>query len=129
MDVLELAERAVELASKDEELRERTKDTVATVVMVLKDGEDTPLTISIDRGELRFSRGGAPDPDFQFEISWENFTKLMTGKAAPLILFATKKLKMVKGSLGEINKIAGPLMLVPKKVKQIAEREGSSHPQ
>ena len=49
MDILELTERAVELASKDEELREKTKDTVVTIVMVLKDGEDTPLTISIDR--------------------------------------------------------------------------------
>ena len=50
----------VELASKDEELREETKNTVATIVMVLKDGEDTPVTISIHRGELRFSREGHP---------------------------------------------------------------------
>ena len=123
MDILELTERAVELVSKDEELREKTKDTVATIVMALKNGEDTSLTISIDRGELRFSREGAPDPDFQFEISKENFYKLMTGKAHGMILMATKKLKMVKGSWGEINKIAGPLTLIPKKGKEMAEKE------
>lgn len=124
LDILELAERAVELASRDKELQKKTKDTVATIVMVLKNGEDTPLTISIDRGELKFSRGGAEEPDFQFEISRENFTKLMTGKTAGMILMATKKLKMVKGSWGEINKIAGALILVPKKGKEIAEKEG-----
>lgn len=107
MDVLELTERAVELASREDELREKTRDTVATIVMVLKDGEDTPLTISVDRGELRFSREGAADPDFRFEISKEDFLKLMTGKAHGMILFATRKLRMVKGSWGEINKITG----------------------
>jgi len=124
LDILKLTERAVELASRDEKLREKTKDTVATIVMVLKNGEDTPLTMSVDRGKLRFSRGAVEGPDFQFEISKENFMKLMTGKAPPLILFATKKLKMVKGSWGEINKIAGALGLVPKKGKEIAEKEG-----
>lgn len=123
LDVIELTKRAVELASKDEKLREKIKDTTAMIVMILKDGEDTPITISIDQGELQFSRGAVEAPDFQFEVSKENFTKLMTGKAAPLILFATKKLKMVKGSWGEINKIAGSLMLVPKKGKEIAEKE------
>lgn len=123
MDIIKLAERAVELASRDEKLREKTKDTVKTIVMVLKNGEDTPLTIFIDRGELRFSRGGVEGPDFQFEISKENFTKLMTGKAAGMILMATRKLKMVKGSWGEINKIAGALSLIPKKGKEIMEKE------
>ncbi len=124
MDILELTEHAVELASKDEELREKTRDTLTTITMVLKDGEDTPIAISINRGELRFSRGWVEKPDFQFEISKENFTKLMIGKAHGLILMATKKLKMVKGSWGEINKIAGALSLIPKKGKEIAEKEG-----
>jgi putative sterol carrier protein len=123
MDVLELTERAVELASKDEELREKTKGTVATIVMALKNGEDTSLTISIDRGELRFSREGAPNPDFQFEISKENFYKLMTGKAHGMILMATGKLKLTKGSWGEIGKIAKPLGLIPKLGKEIAAKE------
>ncbi len=123
MDILELTERAVESASRDEELREKTRDTVATVVMVLKGDEDTPVSISIDRGDLKFSRGEVENPDFRFELSRENFGKLMTGKSPPLIMFATKKLKMVKGSFGEINKIAGALMLIPKKGKEIAEKE------
>lgn len=122
MDILELTERCVELASRDEELREKTKDTVATIVMVLKNGEDTSLTMLVNRGDLRFSQGAVEGPDFQFEISKENFTKLMTGKAAPLILFATKELKMVKGSWEEINKIAGALAMVLKKGKEIAEK-------
>lgn len=98
LDILKLTERAVELASRDEKLREKTKDTVETIVMVVKNGEDTPLTISVDRGELRFSQGAVEGPDFQFEISNENFTKLMIGKAAPMILMATRKLKMTKGA-------------------------------
>ncbi|MFQ6129444.1 MAG: SCP2 sterol-binding domain-containing protein [Candidatus Hadarchaeaceae archaeon] len=122
MDILELTERAVELASRDDELREKTTDTVATIVMVLKNGEDTPLTMLVDRRDLWFSQGAVEGPDFQFEISKENFTKLMTGKAAPLILFATKELKMVKGSWEEINKIAGALAMVLKKGKEIAEK-------
>ena len=108
MDVMELTKRAVELASKDEELREKTKDMVATIVMVLKDGEDT-IMISIDRGELRFSPGGRgnrfPARGVKGELhgahDWEGY---------PLIMFATKKLK--------------PLAFIPKLGKEIAEKEG-----
>ena len=72
MGILELTERAVKLASEDEELREKTKGTAATIVMVLKNGEDIPLTISIDRGEPRFSRGAVEGPDFAFTLGLKN---------------------------------------------------------
>ena len=70
-------------------------------------------------------KGGIENPDFQFEISKEDFTKLMTGKAYGLILMATKKMKMTKGSWAEINKIATPLSAIPKFGKQIATAEKS----
>jgi len=121
MDVKELTKRAVELASKDDELKEKIKDTAATIVMELTDLDDAYLTFSINKGELKFSEGKPKEIDFQFEISKDDFTDLITGKKASMILMATKKLKMVKGSLAEIGKIATPLMAVPKFGKEIAK--------
>lgn len=73
--------------------------------MVLKDGEDTSFRYPFTGG-FRFFRGAVEGPDFQFEISKGNFTKLMTRKGSRMLLMATKKLKMVK-TREEINKIAG----------------------
>jgi len=124
MDIIQLTEKAVGLAAKDEKLKEKIKDTTTSIVMALKNGEDTYLTISINNGELKLLKEKPDNPDFMFEISKEDFTKLMTGKAFGMILMATKKLNMVKGSWAEINKIAGPLGAIPKFGKEIAEREG-----
>ncbi|MBU4190288.1 MAG: SCP2 sterol-binding domain-containing protein [Candidatus Thermoplasmatota archaeon] len=124
MDIVELTEKAVGLAAKDEKLKEKIKDTTCSIVMALKNGDDTYLTFSINNGELKLLKEKPEDPDFMFEISKEDFTKLMTGKAHGMILMATKKLNMVKGSWAEINKIAGPLGAIPKIGKEIAEKEG-----
>ncbi|MDI6917024.1 MAG: SCP2 sterol-binding domain-containing protein [Thermoplasmatales archaeon] len=124
MDIIELTEKAVEMAAGDEKLREKMKDTSCSIVMALKNGDDTYLTLSINNGELKLLKEKPDNPDFVFEISKEDFTKLMTGKAYGMILMATKKLKMVKGSWAEINKIAGPLGAIPKFGKKIAEKEG-----
>lgn len=124
MDVVELARQAVELASKDEEFREKIKDKVVSIAMVLKNGEDTNLVIFIDKGEIKTSVGQLENPDFQFEISKENFTKLITGKSPAMIMLATKKLRLTKGSMGEIGKIASPFLTVLKYGKEIAKKEG-----
>lgn len=123
MDIIELTEKAVELAGKDENLREKMKDTSCSIVMALKNGDDTYLTFSINNGELKLLKEKPNNPDFIFEISKEDFTKLMTGKAYGMILMATKKLNMVKGSWAEVNKFATPLMQIPKIGKEIAEKE------
>lgn len=151
MDIIELTKKAVELANQDTELKEKIKDTVVTITMVLKNAtaeraeeskerkeiataehvdnvtvkdaekeKEQAITISVDRGELKLITGEVENPDFQFEISKEDFTKLMTGKAYGMILMATKKLKMVKGTWAEINKIVTPLSAIPKFGKQIA---------
>ena len=125
MDIIELTKKAVEVANQDTGLKERVKNTVVTITMVLKNDEEQSLTISVDKGEIRFLEGGIENPDFQFEISREDFTNLMTGKAYGMILIATQKLKMVKGSWAEINKIAVPLSTIPKFGKQIAEGRGT----
>jgi len=124
MDIIQLTEKAVMLAGKDEKLREKIKDTTTSIVMALKNGDDTYLTFSINNGDIKLLKEKPAEPDFMFEISKENFTKLMTGKAHGMILMATKKLNMVKGSWAEINKIAGPLGAIPKFGKEIAEKEG-----
>jgi len=124
LDVVELARQAVELASKDEEFREKIKDKVVSIAMVLKNGEDTNLVIFIDKGEIKTSVGQLENPDFQFEISKENFTKLITGKSPAMIMLATKKLRLTKGSMGEIGKIASPFLTVLKYGKEIAKKEG-----
>ncbi len=70
LDIIELTEQSV---GKDP--RHGHDD-----VMVLKDCEDTPFTTFINRrssGSL-----GGREAGFQFEISKENFTRLMTEKAA-----------------------------------------------
>ncbi|MDI6707955.1 MAG: hypothetical protein QME47_02565 [Candidatus Thermoplasmatota archaeon] len=48
MDVIELTEKAVMLAGKDEKLNEKIKDTSCSIVMALKNGDNTYLTISIN---------------------------------------------------------------------------------
>lgn len=131
MDIIELTKKAVELANQDTELKEKIKDTVVTITMVLKNAtakdaeKEQAITISVDKGELRLIKGGVENPDFQFEISKEDFTKLMTGKAYGMILMATKKLKMVTGTWAEINKIVTPLSAIPKFGKEIATAESA----
>lgn len=124
MDIIKLTEKAVMMAGKNENLREKIKDTSCSIVMALRNGDDTFLTISINNGGLTLLKEKPEEPDFMFEITKEDFTKLMTGKAYGMILMATKKLNMVKGSWAEINKIAGPLGAIPKFGKEIAEKEG-----
>jgi len=124
MDIIELTKKAVELASQDDKLKEKIKDTVVTIVMLTRDGEEQAFTFSVNRGQMSFSEEKLENPDFQFEISKEDFTNLMTGKAYGMILMATKKLKMVKGNWAEINKIATPLSAIPKIGKEIASKEG-----
>ena len=121
MDIKELTKKAIEMASKDDKLKEVIKDTVATIVMELTDLQDTFLTFSINKGELKFSEGKPEHIDFQFEISHDDFTDLITGKKAGLILMATKKLKMIKGSWMDVSKIATPLGTITKFGKEIAE--------
>ncbi len=121
MDIKELTKKAIEMASKDDKLKEIIKDTVATIVMELTDLQDNFLTFSINKGELKFSEGKPEHIDFQFEISQEDFTDLIIGKKAGLILMATKKLKIIKGSWMDISKIATPLGTITKFGKEIAE--------
>ncbi len=123
MDIVELTKKAVELANQDKELKEKIKDTVVTITMILKNDEEQPLTILIDKGELNFLEGGVENPDFQFEISKKDFFDLMTGKAYGMILMATGKMKMTKGTWAEIGKIATPLSVMPKIGKEIASKE------
>jgi putative sterol carrier protein len=121
MDLAELSEKIAEIASKDEKLKENMKETKATIVMELKDLEDTFYTFSINKGDIEFQKGKPGNIDFQFEISKNDYKDLLTGKKAGLILMATKKLKMVKGSMSEIGKIIGPLGAVPKIGKEIVQ--------
>ena len=121
LDILKLTERAVELASRDEKLREKTKDTVETIVMVVKNGEDTPLTISVDRGELRFSQGAVEGPDFQFEISKEDFQAHdREGRADDPD--DHPQVEDDQGRMGKINKVAGALGFIPKKKRDSGKR-------
>ena len=114
MDIIELTRKAVELASQDEKLKEKIKDTVVTIVMLTKNGEEQAFTFSVNKGELSFSEEKLENPDFQFEMSKKDFFDLMTGKAYGMILMATKKMKMTKGAWAEIGKIATPLGAIPK---------------
>jgi len=123
MNIIELTKKAVELANRDEKLKEKIKNTVVTIVMLCKNGEDQAFTFSVDKGEMSFSEKKLENPDFQFEISKKDYFNLMTGKAFGMILMATGKMKITKGAWVEINKIATPLGIIPKLGKQIASKE------
>lgn len=145
MDIVELTRKAVELASQDEKLKEKIKDTVVTIVMLCKNAtadlssvaehasdsakeegakeDDQAFTFSVNKGELSFSEEKLENPDFQFEMSKKDFFDLMTGKAYGMILMATKKMRMTKGTWAEIGKIATPLGVIPKIGKEIASKE------
>jgi hypothetical protein len=134
VNILELTKKAVELASQDKNLKEKIKDIDVSIEMDFppladpplaeKNGEEQAISFSIDHGEIKLIEGKMENPDFVFEISKSDFTDLMTGKQTGLILMATKKLNMVKGSWAEISKIAAPLSIMPKFGKEIAKREG-----
>ncbi len=121
MNIVELAEKAVELASQDEKLKEKIKDTVVTIVMLTKNGEERAFTFSINKGQISLSDEKLDNADFQFEMSKESYFDLVTGKTPGMILMATKK--MTKGSWAEIGKIATPLGAIPKFGKEIASEE------
>ena len=123
VNIIELTKKAVELASKDEKLKEKTKDTIVTIVMLTRNGEEQAFTFSVNKGEMSFSEEKLENTDFQFEMSKKDFFDLMTGKAYGMILMATKKMNMVKGSWAEIGKIATPLGAIPKIGKEIASKE------
>ena len=125
MNIIELTKKAVELAAEDERLREKIKDTVTSIVMVLKNDEEHSFTLAVNRGKLEFLEEGIADPDFRFEISEEDYSNLMTGKTSGMVLMATNKMKMTKGSWAEIGKIAAPLGMIPKAGKEIAAKEES----
>jgi len=120
VNIIELTRKAVELAAKDEKLREKTKDTVTSIVMVVKNGEEHSFTLAVNKGKLEFLEEGIAGPDFQFEISEDDYSDLMTGKTSGMVLMATKKMRMTKGSWAEIGKIAAPLGMLPQAGKEIA---------
>lgn len=123
MNIVELTKKAVELASQDEKLKEKIKDTVVTIVMLCKNGDDQVFTFSVDKGQISFSEEKLKNPDFQFEMSKKDFFDLMTGKAYGMILMATKKMKMTKGTWTEIGEISTLLSDIPKIGKEIASKE------
>ncbi len=123
MNIIELTRKAVELASEDEKLKEKIKDMVVTIVMLTKNGEEQAFTFLVNKGEFSFSEEKFENPDFQFEMSKNDFFDLMTGKAYGMILMATRKMRMTKGTWAEINRIATPLAAIPKIGKEIASAE------
>ena len=125
MNIVELTKKAVELASQDEKLKEKIKDTVVTIVMLTRNGEERAFTFSVNKGQISLSDEKLENPDFQFEMTKKDFFNLITGKTPGMILMAMKKLKMTKGSWAEIGKIATPLAAIPKFGKEIATAEGA----
>lgn len=118
-----MTRKAVELASQDEKLKEKIKDIVVTLVMLCRNGEEQAFTFSVNKGKVSFSEEKLGNPDFQFEMSKKDFFDLMTGKAYGMILMATGKMKMTKGTWAEIGKIATTLSVMPKIGKEIASKE------
>ena len=125
MDITELTKKAVETASQDSELSKEIKDIVVSIVMLCKtgDGLERAFTFLVDKGRISFSEEKLENPDFQFEMASGDFCDLMTGQAYGMMLMATGKMKMTKGTWAEISKVATPLSVIPKLGKEIALKE------
>ena len=123
MNIMELVREAVEVASQDEQLREKMKGTTASIVMVCKGDSERTFTFLVDNGQLAFSEARLENPDFEFEMSMQDYYDMMTGKAYGMILMATGKMKMSKGEWADIARIAAPLSAIPKIGREIASRE------
>ena len=121
MELLTLTEKIVNIAKDDAALQEKTKNMVLTLVVVATDGgqEREALTISIDKGTMTYVNGALDHPDFQIEISKDNFEKFITGKAGAMGLLMGRKLKIIKGSMGEIKKIMPIFDVLPKIGKEL----------
>ena len=123
MDVIDLTKKAIEKAGKDDEIKKKIAGMKVTIGMSLKDAPEESFTFSVDNGTIKFISGIADDVEFKFEIAKKDYSDLMTGEQGGMILMATGKIKMVKGSWADINKVATPLMSVPNLAKKIAKGE------
>ncbi|MCX6818670.1 MAG: SCP2 sterol-binding domain-containing protein [Candidatus Aenigmarchaeota archaeon] len=123
MDAIELSKKAAELASKDAEIQKKIANLKVTIGMKFTDSPAESFTFSVDNGEIKILPGIADNVEFEFEITKKDYNDLMTGEQGGMILMATGKMKMVKGSWADINKVATPLLGIPKLAKEIAEKE------
>lgn len=123
MDVIDLTKQAINQASKDAEIKKKIAGIKVTIGMSLKDSPNDSFTFSVDNGEIEFVPGIKDDVEFKFEMSKKDYSDLMTGEQGGMILMATGKLKMLKGSWADINKVATPLLSIPNLAKDIAKKE------
>jgi len=123
MDVIELTKKAMNQANQSEEIKKKIAGIKVTIGMDIKDSPVESFTFSVDNGEIKILPGIADNVEFEFEISKKDYYDLMTGEQGGMILMATGRLKMKKGSWADINKVATPLLGIPKLAKEIIEKE------
>lgn len=124
MNVVELTKKALEKANAEsEKLKEKARDTVTSLSVEFKDdpAKSFGFYFNINRGELKFSEEKIPDSEFEISITKEDFYNMMTQKAYGLILMATGKMKLTKGSMTGINKILPTLVILTEYGKKVEE--------
>lgn len=122
MDVVELTKKAIEKANAEsKDLKEKAKDTETSMSVAFKDDTDKSFGFYINKGELKFSEEKISDSEFEIAITKEDFYNMMIQKAYGLILMATGKMKMTRGSMTGINKILPTLVILTEFGKKIEE--------
>lgn len=122
MNVVGLTKKAIEKAnSESENLKEKARDTVTSLSVEFKDDPARSFGFYINKGGLKFSEEKVPDSEFEISITKEDFYNMMTQKAYGLILMATGKMKLTKGSMTEINKILPALVILTEYGKKLHE--------
>lgn len=122
MDTLELSVKSAELANKDAEFKKSIQGITTSILMVLKNGTTTYLYISIENGEVKSIRENK-EGEFVIEMSMKDYDDLLRGKTSGLELMAFGKLKLVKGSLEGIGKIASAFSAMTDFSQKVLESE------
>ena len=120
-DIVEFTEKIVEVIQKDEENAKKAKKTKTTLTLALKNGEDVAFTIVIDYGKISFSRQEIPDAEFKIEMSKQSYEDLLDGKVTGMKMM--KVIKIVKGSLMGMRKLAPIFENLPKITEELKEAQ------
>lgn len=121
MDVIELCKKSVALANRDKEFLKKIKKIRVSISIKFRDKLKENFSILVKGGKIKV--GKVIKPDFEITTTTEDFYDVMSGKTPGLIAMALEKIKITKGDMVELNKLAPILMGLIKYSKKVLEGE------
>jgi len=95
MDVVELCEKSIVLANKDEEYLKKIEKLTVNLFISFNDDEEKNFAMIVKDGKMKIVKE-VEEPDFEFETTTRNFYDVVSGKTAGLIALALRKIKLTK---------------------------------